>query len=61
MWLCTKKCGRWELVEKDAEDDDEAMVFVKPPKDGEYKIKISVFKFRKDHSVGHYGLLILHE
>ena len=53
--------GKWKLFEKDAENDDEAMVTIKPYKDGEHKIEISVFKYNKDYSVGHYGLLILHE
>ncbi len=53
--------GRWEIVEKDAENDDEAMVLVKPYKDGEYKIEISVYKYNRDYSVGHYGLLVVHE
>lgn len=53
--------GKWKLVEKDAENDDEAMVSIKPYKDGEHKIKISVYKYNKDYSVGHYGLFILHE
>jgi len=53
--------GKWELVEKDAENDDEAMVSIKPYKDGEHKIEISVYKYKNDYSVGHYGLFILHE
>jgi len=53
--------GKWKLVEKDAENDDEAMVTIKPYKDGEHKIEISVYKYNKDYSVGHYGLLVIHE
>jgi len=53
--------GKWKLVEKDAENDDEAMVTIKPYKDSEHKIEISVYKYNKDYSVGHYGLLIIHE
>ena len=53
--------GKWKLVEKDAENDDEAMVTIKPYRDGEYKIEISVYKYNRDYSVGHYGLLIIHE
>ena len=53
--------GKWKLVKKDAENDDEAMVTIKPYKDGEHKIEISVYKYNKDYSVGHYGLLIIHE
>jgi hypothetical protein len=53
--------GKWKLFEKDAENDDEAMVTIKPYKDGEHKIKISVYKFNKDYAVGHYGLLVIHE
>jgi len=53
--------GKWKLVEKDAENDDEAMVTIRPYKDGEHKIEISVYKYNKDYSVGHYGLLVIHE
>lgn len=53
--------GKWKLVEKDAENDDEAMVTIKPYKDGEHKIKISVYRYNKDYTVGHYGLLVIHE
>ena len=53
--------GRWELVEKDAENDDEAMVVVKPYQTGDYKIVISVYRFNKNYTAGHYGLLVIHE
>lgn len=53
--------GKWEIVERDAENDDEAMVTIKPYKDGEHKIEISVYKYNKDYAVGHYGLLVIHE
>lgn len=53
--------GRWKLVEKDAENDDEAMVTIKPGRNQEYKIKISVYQFKRDYTVEHYGLIILHE
>lgn len=53
--------GEWKLVEKDAEDDDEASVTIKPYDDEEYKIDITVYKFNADYTVGHYGLLIFHE
>lgn len=53
--------GRWEKVEEDAENDDVATVSIKPRSDANYKIVISVYKFKKGYSVGHYGLLIFHE
>jgi len=53
--------GEWKLVEKDAEDDDEASVTIKPYQDEEYKIDITVYKFNSEYTVGHYGLLIFHE
>jgi len=52
---------KWKLVEKDAENDDEAMVSIKPYKDGEYMIEISVYKYNRNYKVGHYGLLVVHE
>lgn len=53
--------GRWEMVEEDAENDDVATVSIKPTRDEEYKIVISVYKFNPGYSVGHYGLMIFHE
>ena len=53
--------GRWEKVEEDAEDDDVATVSITPRRDEEYKIEISVYKFNKGYTVGHYGLMIFHE
>jgi len=53
--------GRWEEIEKDAENDDEATITIKPSQDGQYKIEIDVYKFNEGYSVGHYGLLIFHE
>ncbi|MGD8305578.1 MAG: hypothetical protein PVF17_02905 [Ignavibacteria bacterium] len=53
--------GRWEMVEEDAENDDVATVSIKPQRDEEYKIVISVYKFNPGYSVGHYGLMIFHE
>ncbi len=56
-----KSKGRWKLVEEDAENDDVATVSIKPRITEEYKIVISVYKFNKDYTVGHYGLMIFHE
>ena len=56
-----KSKGRWKLVEEDAENDDVATVSIKPRIKEEYKIVISVYKFNKDYTVGHYGLMIFHE
>ena len=56
-----KSRGDWRLLEEDAENDDVATVSVKPRNKEEYKIVISVYKFNKGYSVGHYGLMIFHE
>ena len=56
-----KSRGEWKLLEEDAENDDVATVSVKPRTKEEYKIVISVYKFNKGYSVGHYGLMIFHE
>jgi len=53
--------GEWKLVEKDAENDHEASVTIKPYRDEEYKIDITVYKFTGSYTAGHYGLLIFHE
>jgi len=53
--------GKWKKIVEDAENDDVATVSIKPRSDEEYKIVISVYKFNKDYSVGHYGLMIFHE
>lgn len=53
--------GEWALVEKDEESDHEASVTIKPYRDEEYKIDITVYKFNEGYTVGHYGLLIFHE
>ena len=53
--------GNWKKIEEDAENDDVATVSIKPRSDEEYKIVISVYKFNRDYSVGHYGLMIFHE
>jgi len=53
-----EKCTK---VEQDAENDYVATVSIKPRADEEYKIVKSVYKFNKDYSVGHYGLMIFHE
>ena len=53
--------GEWKLVEKDAENDHEASVTIKPYRDEEYKIDITVYKFNGNYTAGHYGLLIFHE
>ena len=53
--------GKWKKVEEDAENDDVATVSIKPRSDEEYKIVISVYKFNRGYSVGHYGLMIFHE
>ena len=56
-----KNKGKWKLFKEDAENDDVATVSIKPREKEEYKIVISVFKFNKGYSVGHYGLMIFHE
>ena len=56
-----KSRGDWKLFEEDTENDDVATVSIKPRIKEEYKIVISVYKFNKDYSVGHYGLMIFHE
>ena len=56
-----KSGGRWDKAAQDAENDDVATVTIKPDKSEEYKIVISVYKFNKDYTVGHYGLVIYHE
>lgn len=56
-----KRKGKWTKVEQDAENDYVATVSIKPRADEEYKIVQSVYKFNKDYSVGHYGLMIFHE
>jgi len=56
-----KRKGKWKLVEEDAENDDVATISIKPRSKEEYKIVISVYKFNKGYSVGHYGLMIFHE
>jgi hypothetical protein len=56
-----KSRGTWKMVEEDAENDDVATVSIKPRQTEEYKIEISVYKFNKGYSVGHYGLMIFHE
>ena len=56
-----KSRGNWKLVEEDAENDDVATVSIKPRIKEEYKIVISVYRFNKDYTVGHYGLMIFHE
>ena len=56
-----KSRGDWKLFEEDAENDDVATVSIKPRTKEEYKIVISVYKFNKGYSVGHYGLMIFHE
>lgn len=56
-----KSRGRWDKAAQDAENDDVATVTIKPDKSEEYKIVISVYKFNKDYTVGHYGLVIYHE
>ena len=59
--LYVKSRGDWKLFEEDAENDDVATVSIKPRIKEEYKIVISVYKFNKGYSVGHYGLMIFHE
>ena len=56
-----KSRGDWKLFKEDAENDDVATVSIKPRIKEEYKIVISVYKFNKGYSVGHYGLMIFHE
>jgi hypothetical protein len=56
-----KSRGDWKLIEEDAENDDVATVSIKPRVKEEYKIVISVYKFNKGYTVGHYGLMIFHE
>ena len=53
--------GKWKKIEDDAENDDVATVSIKPRSDEEYKIVISVYKFNRHYSVGHYSLKIFHE
>jgi hypothetical protein len=53
--------GKWIKEVEDAENDDVATVLEKPDRDAEYKIVISIYKFNKGYTVGHYGLLIFHE
>lgn len=56
-----KERGNDKKIEEDAENDDVATVSIKPRSDEEYKIIISVYKFNRDYSVGHYSLMIFHE
>ncbi|MCH7516775.1 MAG: hypothetical protein IIB08_06595 [Bacteroidetes bacterium] len=56
-----KERGNDKKIEEDAENDDVATVSIKPRSDEEYKIVISVYKFNRHYSVGHYSLKIFHE
>jgi hypothetical protein len=61
LTIYKKSRGVWKKVDEDAENDDVATVSIKPRDKEEYKIEISVYKFNKGYSVGHYGLMIFHE
>ena len=56
-----KSGSQWVLVAKDTDSDSTPMVYVKPESSGEYKIVISVYKFKSNYNIAHYGLFVAHD
>lgn len=57
-----KKTGdNWTALKKDQTAKSEAKLVFTPEENDYYKIEISVYKFKGDYEVGHYGLIIHHE
>ena len=57
-----KKVGTdWIEVAKDTESDNTPMLTIKPVSTREYKIEVSVNKFKEGYSAAHYGLIICHD
>jgi hypothetical protein len=57
-----KKLGtEWIQVAKDTDADSSPMLTVKPTSSREYKIEVSVYKFKEGYSAAHYGLIICHD
>ena len=53
--------GHWQQVAKDNTSEANAIVTFRPESTGMYKINVIAYKFKKDYTVGHYGLIIFHE
>ena len=53
--------GSWELVGKDNDASEIAVVNITPSYNEEYLIEISAYSFKPGYEVGHYGLIIAHE
>ena len=51
----------WIEVAKDTESDNTPMLTIKPVSTREYKIEVSVNKFKEGYSAAHYGLIICHD
>jgi hypothetical protein len=57
-----KKSGSsWTQVTKDTETDNTPVVQITPKEAGEYKVKITAYKFAEGYSGAHYGMIISHE
>lgn len=53
--------NEWASIIKDNNTGPTANVFVKPVSASQYKIVVTVKKFKTGYEVGHYGLLLYHE
>ncbi len=53
--------SEWIQVAQDTESDNTPMLTVKPTSTREYKIEVSVNKYKEGFSAAHYGLIICHD
>jgi hypothetical protein len=53
--------GDWTSIEKDEDEDAQALVMITPSTTAQYKIKISAYSFVEGYEVGFYCLAVFHE
>ena len=61
MKISRRSGGSWEEVDSDLTVGTTARLTVDPSYTEDYKIEVSVYRFKEGYSVGYYGLIIFHD
>lgn len=61
VYLYDDLLDKWSLVTEDSATESYAIVTVKPPADGIYKVEIIVYQFNEGYTAARYGLMFVHD
>lgn len=53
--------SEWNIMSKDVDNSDMAMVTIAPSQTSDYRIDITAYKFKDGYTAGHYGVIVCHE